>query len=124
MANFAEIDDSNIVVRVLSVPDEQEHRGEEYLSVDCGLGGKWIQTSYNGNIRKNYAGIGWRYYKTRDAFVEPKPYKTWVLNEDTCQWEPPKANPNDGMLYYWDEGWQDWILVEDQNGPVDNPSTT
>ena len=99
MAHFAEIDDTNTVTRVLVVPDDQEHRGHDYLAVDLGLGGTWLQTSYNtiGGVhlfggtpfRKNYAGIGYSYDQSRDAFIPPKPDPTWILNEDTCQWEEP-----------------------------------
>lgn len=87
MAHFAEIDDNSIVIRVLVVPDEQEHRGQEYLAIDCALGGVWLQTSYNARIRKNYAGIGFTYDPTRDAYIPPKPADgEWVLDEQTCQW--------------------------------------
>ena len=88
MAHFAEIDSNNIVVRVLVVDNSLEHRGAEFLSNDLGLGGNWIQTSYNNNIRKNYAGIGYTYDATRDAFIPPKvnchPEET--LDETTCRW--------------------------------------
>jgi hypothetical protein len=89
MAHFAEIDENNIVLQVLVVPDAEEHRGSDYLSNDLGLGGTWIQTSYNARIRKNYAGIGMTYDSTRDAFIPIKYYPSWVLNEETCLWEPP-----------------------------------
>ena len=88
MAHFAEIDSNNIVVRVLVVDNSLEHRGAEFLSNDLGLGGTWVQTSYNNNIRKNYAGIGYTYDATRDAFIPPKvnchPEET--LDETTCRW--------------------------------------
>jgi len=89
MAHFAEIDENNIVIRVLVVPDEQEHRGNEYLAQDLGLGGLWMQTSYNARIRKNYAGIGYTFDPTRDAFIAPKPEchpDTVTFDEETCQW--------------------------------------
>lgn len=89
MAHFAEIDENNIVTRVLVVPDEQEHRGQEFLANELGLGGTWVQTSYNARIRKNYAGIGYTYDSGRDAFIPPKlechPDKV-TLDEGTCQW--------------------------------------
>ena len=91
MAHFAEIDDNNIVVRVLVVPDEQETRGQEYLAIDCGLGGTWIQTSYNNRIRVRYAGEGYSYDPVRDAFIEPQPFPDWVLGESTLGWVPPLA---------------------------------
>lgn len=89
MAHFAEIDENNIVTRVLVVADEQEHRGNEYLAQDLGLGGLWIQTSYNARIRKNYAGIGYTFDPTRDAFIPPKPEchpDRVTFDEETCQW--------------------------------------
>jgi hypothetical protein len=73
MAHFAEINETNVVVRVLVVPDEQEHRGQEYMSNDLGLGGTWIQTSYNGNIRYKFASISYFYDPIDDAFVAPMP---------------------------------------------------
>ena len=111
MAHFAEIDENNIVVRVLVVPDQQEHRGQEFLANDLGLGGLWIQTSYNARIRKNYAGIGFQFDSERDAFIAPQPFKSWVLNEDTCQWESPVAYPTDGLMYAWDEKTTDWKAI-------------
>lgn len=128
MAHFAEIDKNNIVIRVLVVPDDQEHRGNDFLSKDMGFGGRWIQTSYNsvGNIyydpetreptekpalRKNYAGINFKYDEQLDAFIPPKPLEmpSWTLNTETCLWEPPISYPNDGNEYYWDEESISWI---------------
>lgn len=98
MAHFAEIDENNTVIRVLVVPDDQEHRGHDYLANDLKLGGTWLQTSYNTRggthetggtpYRKNYAGIGYTYDPSRDAFIPPKPDGDgWTLNDDTCLWE-------------------------------------
>lgn len=84
MAHFAKIE-NNIVIDVLVVPDEHEHEGQQYLN-SLGLEGTWIQTSYNGNIRKNYAGIGYTYDKDIDAFIPPKPEAKCYLDEETCQW--------------------------------------
>jgi hypothetical protein len=89
MAHFAQIDDNNIVTSVLVVPDEQEDRGHDFLATDLGLGGQWIQTSYNRRIRKNYAGIGYTYDPARDAFIPPQPHPNAVLNESTCVWVLP-----------------------------------
>ena len=86
MAHFAELDSNNIVTQVLVVPNHQEHRGQEYLANDLGLGGNWIRTSYNGNIRKNYAGIGFSYWPDLDAFVPPKCHDEAVLDEATALW--------------------------------------
>jgi hypothetical protein len=108
MAHFAELDENNIVVRVVVVPDEQEHRGQDYLATDVGLGGTWVQTSYNGKIRKNYAGAGFTFDEGRDAFISPKPYESWLLNESNCQWQAPVAYPTDGKRYIWDEETLSW----------------
>jgi hypothetical protein len=93
MAHFAEVE-NNIVTRVLVVPDEQEHRGQDFLANELGLGGTWVQTSYNGRIRKNYAGIGYTYDGERDAFIAPKPecHDTVVFDEETCTWSCPDAS--------------------------------
>jgi hypothetical protein len=111
MAHFAEIDGDNVVTRVLVVPDAQENRGHEYLATDLGLGGTWVQTSYNATIRKNYAGIGYTFDSGRDAFIPPKPYASWVLNEATCNWDAPVARPEDDKMYSWDEATTSWIEV-------------
>jgi hypothetical protein len=92
MANFAEIDNNNVVLRVLRVPDEQEHRGHDFMANDLGLGGTWLQTSYNKTIRKNYAGIGYTYDPNRDAFIAPKPDNALGFDEDTCQWITPELD--------------------------------
>ena len=99
MAHFARINDTDTVTEILVIPDDQEHRGQEFLANDLGLGGTWIQTSYNTHggqhseggtpLRKNYAGIGYTYDPARDAFIPPQPDPTWTLNEDTCLWEAP-----------------------------------
>ena len=70
--------------------------------------GTWVQTSYNGNFRKNYAGIGYTYDETRDAFYTPQPYPSWTLNETTCQWEAPTPYPDDGEIYIWNEETLSW----------------
>lgn len=111
MAHFAEIDSNNQVIRVLVVPNEQEHRGQEYLADELNMGGTWIQTSYNKTFRYNYAGIGFTYDKKRDAFIPPKPYESWVLNEETCLWKAPTPKPVDNKYYYWDEDTTSWVEV-------------
>jgi hypothetical protein len=108
MAHFAEIDNNNTVVRVLVVPDDAEDRGQDYLANDLGLGGTWVQTSYNANIRKNYAGVGFTYDADRDAFIAPKPFDSWLLDEETCQWNAPVPYPTDGVMYQWNEDKKDW----------------
>jgi len=105
MAHFAELDDSNIVLRVLVVGNGDEHRGAEFLANDLGLGGRWIQCSYNGTIRKQYPGIGFTYDPVADVFVAPQPYPSWTLNE-SHDWVAPVARP-DGVCW-WDEAGQEW----------------
>ena len=115
MSHFAQLDENNIVRQVLVIEQEV---------IDTGLFGdpkSFVQTSYNtlGGIhrlggtplRKNYAGIGFTYDAERDAFIPPKPYNSWVLNEDTCQYEPPVQMPNDGKMYNWDENSTSWVEV-------------
>ena len=94
MAHAAEIDSNNTVVRVLVVPDSEEHRIQDYLANELGLGGTWVQTSYNARIRKNYAGIGYTYDETRNAFIPPKPvcHTTVEFDEATCTWSCPDAS--------------------------------
>ena len=111
MAHFAEIDENNIVLRVLVVPDAQENRGQDFLANDLKLGGTWIQTSYNSTIRKNFAGVGFTYDIDRDAFIPVKPFDSWVLDEDTCKWEAPIPYPTDGKSYSWDEDALNWIEI-------------
>ena len=113
MAHFAEIDETNTVLRVLVVPDEQEHRGHDYLADDLGLGGRWIQTSYNNNVRKQYAGIGYTYDESGDVFIAPRPGASWSLDEN-YDWQPPIPMPEmtpEHLSIYWDEATESWIEV-------------
>lgn len=110
MAHFAEIDNNNIVTRVLVIPDDQEHRGQEYLANDLNLGGRWIQTSYNNNIRKQFAGIGFTYNEVADVFVRPQPFPSWTL-DNNFDWQPPIPWPDDKDCM-WDEATQSWIIIE------------
>ena len=105
MSHWAEIDENNIVLRVLVGNNSEPDEGEAFMN---SLGGTWVKTSYNGNIRKNFAGIGYTYDTGRDAFIAPKPYESWVLNEETCQWESPVPYPTDGVMYQWNEELADW----------------
>jgi hypothetical protein len=109
MAHFAEIDENNIVLRVLVTDNDFPNEGYDWLVEN--LGGTWVQTSYNATIRKNFAGIGFTYDKGRDAFIPPQPFPSWVLDEDTCRWEAPVAYPTDDKMYNWDEDAQQWIEV-------------
>lgn len=119
MAHFARIDENNVVTDVTVVPDEQEHRGEAFLRDDLGFGGRWIQTSFTGRIRKNYAGIGFVYDPSRDAFIPPQPYPSWVLDENTCQWVSPVPSPP-GVACYWDESIINWVEVPVSLPPIPN----
>jgi hypothetical protein len=110
MAHFAEIDENGTVLRVLVVGDDQEHRGQDFLANDLGLGGTWVQTSYNNRIRKQYAGIGFKYDADADVFIAPKPYDSWTLN-DNHDWQAPVAKPNDDQLYTWNETKKKWEIV-------------
>ena len=119
MAHFAELDANNVVQRVIVVAnkDTADANGNEVESIGVAFcqklfGGTWLQTSYNGNKRKNYAGLGYTYNADIDAFVPPKPYTSWVLNED-AQWEAPVAMPDDGQMYSWDEDSQSWVAMAD-----------
>ena len=122
MAYFAELDDNNTVTRVLSVHNDYEHRGQDFLANDLGLGGRWVQTSYNTHggvhvnggtpLRKNYAGVGFTFDEQRDAFIPPQPFPSWLLHEDSCLWQPPVPYPSDGQEYVWDEGSLAWVVVE------------
>jgi len=121
MAHFAEIDENGIVLRVLVVDNAQESNGQDFLANTLGLGGTWVKTSYNtvGGVhtnggtplRKNYAGIGYTYDSDRDAFIPPKPFASWTLDEDSCLWDAPVAYPNDGAMYTWNEETTSWDLV-------------
>ena len=107
MAHWAEIDDSNIVLRVLVGNNNEADEGEAFMN---SLGGRWVKTSYNGNIRKNFAGIGYTYREDIDAFVAPQPYPSWTLDED-AKWQAPVAYPTDGIMYEWDETTTDWKAI-------------
>ena len=107
MAHFAQLDDNNIVLQVIVVADEHEANGEQWCHEFAG--GRWKQTSYNNKIRKNYAGTGYTYDESRDAFIPPKPYASWTLNEDTCQWQAPNLKPDNQYQYRWSESLSIWI---------------
>lgn len=110
MAHFAEIDENNMVTRVLVTDNDAPNEGYDWL-IDT-LGGTWVQTSYNATIRFNFAGIGFSYDLTRDAFIPPKPFESWILDEETAQWTSPIAYPVDGLIYGWDEALLDWVTLE------------
>lgn len=127
MAHFAQIDENNIVLQVVVIEDEHEHRGHEYLSEDLGLGGTWLKTSYNTRggehvlggspFRKNYAGKGDRYDPQLDAFIPKCPFPSWVdIDEETATHLPPKpyppVTPEDAFVWDWSEEQLDWVKVD------------
>ena len=127
MAHFAQLDANNVVTQVIVVANsdtadangvEKEHIGAAFC--EKLFGGNWKQTSYNGSIRKNYAGIGYTYNAGIDAFVPPKPFASWVLDNDTAQWNAPVAMPADAgtgdppKRYTWDEPTTSWVAVESE----------
>ena len=119
MAHYAKLDENNVVTQVIVVDnkDTADANGVEKESIGVAFcerlfGGTWKQTSYNGNFRKNYAGIGYTYNADLDAFVPPKPFASWVLNEETAQWNAPVPMPDDGNRYQWDEDTVSWKEVE------------
>ena len=120
MAHFAKLGTGNIVEQVISINNsvitdsngvEQEQLGNDFINKLYNTRDVWKQTSYNNNFRKNYAGIGYQYDQTRDAFIAPKPFKSWILNETTCNWDAPVARPNDGNMYKWNEEILNWELM-------------
>jgi hypothetical protein len=125
MAHFARVDKDNIVTQVIVVDNTNclDERGDESEAVGIKfcqdlLGGEWVQTSFNGNFRKSFAGIGLMYDPTLDAFRAIRPYASWLLNEDTCIWEPPVPFPEDvtydefghpNKSYTWEEPTTSWV---------------
>lgn len=114
MAHYAFLDENNIVTEVIPGRNEDEvvdgiSDWEAYYGEFRGQVCK--RTSYNNNYRKNYAGIGYTFDEARDAFIAPKPFASWILNEDTCRWEAPVAMPTDGKFYTWDEDTTSWVEV-------------
>lgn len=117
MAHFAELDSNKVVLRVIVVDnkDTADANGveKEYIGAafcERLFGGTWKQTSYNGKIRKNYAGIGYTYHEDIDAFVPPQPFPSWTLDAN-AQWQPPVPAPEDGNMYSWSEANQAWEVV-------------
>ena len=110
MSHFAEIDENKVVLRVLVGDNEAPNEGYEWFVST--LGGTWVQTSYNGNIRKNFAAVGYIYDEALDAFIPPQPFNSWLLDEETCQWVPPVEKPEG--FYEWDESTTGWQLFNDE----------
>ena len=105
MTHFAKVQDGIVIKVIVAEPEFFD------TFVDSSAG-EWIETSYNGSIRKNFAGIGFTYDKDRDAFIPPKPFASWLLDEETCRWEAPVPYPNDGNQYRWNEETQSWELID------------
>jgi hypothetical protein len=121
MAHFAQVDSNWVVQQVIAVDNsvllneqrvECDWLGEQFCQQLYGAHTKWIQTSYNGNKYKNFAGVGYTFDPHRNAFIPLKPYASWVLNEESCRWEAPVLYPSDGQIYQWDEDSLSWILGE------------
>ena len=125
MAHFAQLDDNNVVTQVIVVANEElifegvenETQGVIFCRSLFGNDTKWVQTSYNGNIRKRYAGIGYTYDADKDAFIAPQPYGSWVLDAD-LNWQAPVAMPEDGKAYAWFEPNQEWIELKPATTPT------
>jgi hypothetical protein len=111
MAHFAKLGVGNIVEQVIVVSNDiaiTEQAGVDFINKLYNTRDAWKQTSYNNKIRKNFAGIGYHYDQQRDAFIPPKPFNSWILNEDTCRWEAPVAYPTNGNRYNWNESNLSW----------------
>ena len=104
MSHFAKLNNNTVTEVIVSEQDfiNSGAVGDSFL---------WLQTSYSGSFRKNYAAVGYTYDKTKDAFIAPKPYPSWTLVEDTCQWEAPMSYPTDGQSYSWDEDTTAWAAI-------------
>jgi hypothetical protein len=120
MAHFAQLDENNVVTQVIVIANEElidpatgkesEQKGIEFCkSLFKNRNANWVQTSYNHNFRKRYAGVGYTYDSTLDAFIRPKPYPSWTLDTQKADWVPPVLPPRDGKNYYWSEEKQQWI---------------
>jgi hypothetical protein len=113
MAHYVFLDSNNIVTEVITGIDETELIEGLHPEIWYGNFRNQVckRTSYNGNYRKNYAGIGYKYDQERDAFIPPKPFNKWVLNEETCQWESPVPYPDDENQYVWNDNKSEWELI-------------
>jgi len=120
MAHFAQLDDDNVVINIIVVHNNElldqdgneiEQKGIDFCKSLFGQDTKWVQTSYNASFRKNFASIGSYYDPSRDAFIKPKAWESWTLNEETCTWNPPIPIPVDDKVYTWDESTLTWIEI-------------
>lgn len=127
MAHYAKVE-GNLVTQVVVVAEDYL---DEFVAANPG---RWLKTSYNtyagkhalGGVplRKNYAGLGYTYDEIRDAFIPPMVFASWVLNEETCQWEPPAPYPSDGLTYAWNESIRGWSLIDDNQVVHENIQVT
>ena len=115
MSHVAELDENNVVLRVAVGNNDLPDEGYSWFVEN--LGGTWVKTSFNGKIRKNFAGVGYTYDKERDAFIAPKPFESWALDEETARWEAPKPYPIDGLSYAWNEAELAWQVVDFSDTP-------
>jgi hypothetical protein len=122
MAHFAQLHENNVVVQVIVVANaecldehgiERESIGVAFCQMLFGSDTRWVQTSYNGSIRRRYASIGSIYDESCDAFIDPSPFPSWVLNEQTLEWIAPIPYPSDGAKYMWDEDTATWIKIDE-----------
>jgi hypothetical protein len=116
MSHFAELDENNVVLRVLVGDNNLPNEGYDWFVEN--LGGRWVQTSYNATIRKNFAGVDFTYDEALDAFIPPKPFDSWILDEETCHWQAPVDYPQDGKAYLWNESAQVW---DEAPLPIEQP---
>jgi hypothetical protein len=122
MAHWAQIDENDTVRNVIVMDNTHPDGRAGFTWLGLSFGGHWVQTSYNTfagehllggtPLRKNYASVGYTYDEARDAFVPPTPYPSWILNNDTCQWDAPVPKPDDGLDYAWDEETISWVLTD------------
>jgi len=112
MSHWAEIDEDNKVIQVVVCDNNDTNGDEGYQWLVNNLGGNWVKTSYNATVRKNFAGIGFIYDAERNAFIPPQPFVSWALDEETCNWQPPIAYPDDSKIYSWNEDTLSWNRVE------------
>jgi hypothetical protein len=126
MAHFAQLNENNIVTQVIVIHNnectidgiESEEAGIQFCKSLYGTDTNWKQTSYNANIRKNYAGIGFKYDYELDAFIPPQPFPSWILDEATCNWIAPVSYPQDELEYIWDENNLSWIVLSTNDESV------
>lgn len=113
MSHWAELDENNVVTRVVVCDNNDPNGDEGYQWLVDNLGGKWVQTSYNHNFRFRFAGVGFTYNEELDAFIEPSPYPSWIIDQNTTEWVAPVPKPsNTDAIYVWDEDKKEWVTYE------------